>query len=543
MTPHAHAKVLVVEDSETQALALRGRLEAEGYTVQTVTSAEAALEKLNGPLPDLVVADFHLPGMDGRELSRQLRLNRRTRTLPLLMLTSAREQDLERQGLESGADAYVSKSADIDVMLARLRALLRRGRVAGADSAADAGFRPARVMVVHDSATQRVRLGAILAQVGYEVREAPDAATALAGANDQIDCIVMPAAGATLDGLDLCRRLDRQRERMSLPFQIVVIGPGAGDSHALAAAFDAGADDVTASTDEDEVLRMRVRALVRRRLLAEETRRSEEADARAAAADELSRANAELEAANQQLRQAQAQLVQSAKMASLGELVAGIAHEINNPLAFILGHQNTVERLAQQLAEAPDGSDPAALAKMTDRLGAMRMGLQRIQSLVMNLRKFSRLDEADSQHLDVPDAIETVLALLGPKMGAIEVRRDLRARPQLTASPALLNQVVMNILSNAADALGGKGLIEISTQERDGRYRIEINDSGPGVPEDVRDRIFEPFFTTKPVGDGTGLGLAIAYAVVRAHKGEITVDSGPLGGARFVIELPVDAQA
>ena len=542
MSPHPHAKVLVVEDSETQALALRGRLEAEGYTVQTVTSAEAALERLNGPLPDLVVADFHLPGMDGRELSRQLRLNRRTRTLPLLMLTSAREQDLERQGLESGADAYVSKSADMDVMLARLRALLRRGRMGAAESTADV-FRPARVMVVHDSATQRMRLGAILAQVGYEVREAKDAATALAEADDQIDCIVMPASGTSLDGLDLCRSLDRRRERMSLPFQIVVIGPGAGDPHALAAAFDAGADDVTASTDEDEVLRMRVRALVRRRLLAEETRRSEEADARAAAADKLARANAELEAANQQLRQAQAQLVQSAKMASLGELVAGIAHEINNPLAFILGHQTTVERLTRQLSESGGSSDPAALAKMTDRLGAMRMGLQRIQSLVMNLRKFSRLDEAESQHLDVPDAIETVLALLGPKMGAIEVRRTLRARPQLTASPALLNQVVMNILSNAADALGGAGVIEISTEARDGLYRIEINDSGPGVPEAVRDRIFEPFFTTKPVGDGTGLGLAIAYAVVRAHKGEITVDSGPLGGARFVIELPVDAQA
>lgn len=543
MRPQSHAKVLVVEDSETQAMALRGRLEAEGYTVQTVSSAEAALEQLNGPLPDLVVADFHLPGMDGRELSRQLRLNRRTRTLPLLMLTSARAQDLERQGLESGADAYVSKSADTDVMLARLRALLRRGRMADAETAADSGFRPAQVLVVHDSPTQRLRLGAVLGQVGYEVQEAPDAATALALADDRIDCIVLPATGASLDGLDLCRRLDVRRDRLSLPFQIVVIGPGAGDPHALAAAFDAGADDVTASSDEDEVLRMRVRALVRRRLLAEETRRSADAEARAAAADKLSRANAELEAANQQLRQAQAQLVQSAKMASLGELVAGIAHEINNPLAFILGHQNTVERLARQLADAPDAIDPAALDKMTDRLGAMRMGLQRIQSLVMNLRKFSRLDEAESQHLDVPDAIDTVLALLAPKLGAIEVRRTLRARPQLTASPALLNQVVMNILSNAADALGGTGVIEISTDEHDGLYRIEINDSGPGVPDEVRDRIFEPFFTTKPVGDGTGLGLAIAYAVVRAHKGEITVDSGPLGGARFVIELPVDAQA
>ncbi len=545
MSPHQHAKVLVVEDSETQALALRGRLEAEGYTVQTVTSAEAALERLNGPLPDLIVADFHLPGMDGRELSRQLRLNRRTRTLPLLMLTSAREQDLERQGLESGADAYVSKSADMDVMLARLRALLRRGRSAASETAADTDFRPARIIVVHDSPTQRLRISAAMAQAGYEVREAADAEVALAAANDQIDCIVTPASGASLDGLDLCRRLDRRRERMAAPFQIVVIGPGASDPHALAAAFDAGADDVTASTDDDEVLRMRVRALVRRKLLAEETRRSEEAEARAAAADELSRANAELEAANQQLRQAQAQLVQSAKMASLGELVAGIAHEINNPLAFILGHQNTVERLTGQLAgdHLSEADKAATLAKTADRLGAMRMGLQRIQSLVLNLRKFSRLDEAESQNLDVPDAIGTVLALLAPKLGAIEIRQRLEARPTLTASPALLNQVVMNILSNAADALGGEGVIEIATREQNGLYRIEINDSGPGVPETVRDRIFEPFFTTKPVGAGTGLGLAIAYAVVRAHKGDIAVDSGPLGGARFVIQLPVDDQA
>jgi two-component system NtrC family sensor kinase len=545
MSPHQHAKILVVEDSETQALALRGRLEAEGYTVQTVTSAEAALERLNGPLPDLVVADFHLPGMDGRELSRQLRLNRRTRTLPLLMLTSAREQDLERQGLESGADAYVSKSADMDVMLARLRALLRRGRTAASEAASDTDFRPARIIVVHDSPTQRLRLSAAMVQAGYEVREAASAEVALAAANDQIDCIVTPASGAGLDGLDLCRRLDRRRERMALPFQIVVIGPGAGDPHALAAAFDAGADDVTASTDDDEVLRMRVRALVRRKLLAEETRRSEEAEARAAAADELSRANAELEAANQQLRQAQAQLVQSAKMASLGELVAGIAHEINNPLAFILGHQNTVERLTGQLTgdDLTEADRAAALAKTGDRLGAMRMGLQRIQGLVLNLRKFSRLDEAESQNLDVPDAIATVLALLAPKLGAIEVRQRLEARPILAASPALLNQVVMNILSNAADALGGEGVIEIATNEQNGLYRIEINDSGPGVPETVRDRIFEPFFTTKPVGAGTGLGLAIAYAVVRAHKGEIAVDGGPLGGARFVIQLPVDDQA
>ncbi|MBC7167911.1 response regulator [Phenylobacterium sp.] len=546
MTPgDPPARVLVVEDSETQALALRGRLEAEGYVVDTVGSAEAALERLNGPLPDLVVADFHLPGMDGRELSRQLRLNRRTRTLPLLMLTSAREQDLERQGLESGADAYVAKSADVDVMLARLRALLRRGRPGAAERSVADDFRPARILVAHDSPTQRLRLSALLAHGGYEVVQAAEADAALAQAKEGVDCVIAPARGAALDGLALCRSLDGIRERLASPFQIILIGPGASDPQALAAAFDAGADDVTASDDSDEALRTRVRALVRRKLLAEETRRAEEADARAAAADELARANAELEAANRQLREAQAQLVQSAKMASLGELVAGIAHEINNPLAFILGHQGTVERLTRQVLESAslEPDQEQALGKAAERLSAMRLGLQRIQGLVLNLRKFSRLDEAEVQRLDVPDAIETVLALLAPKLGAIEVRRRLEARPHFTGSPALLNQVVMNIVSNAADALGGPGVIEVATSDDGKTYRIEINDSGPGISQDVRDRIFEPFFTTKPVGSGTGLGLAIAYAVVRAHKGEISVGDGPLGGARFLIELPMDNQA
>jgi two-component system NtrC family sensor kinase len=527
------ATILVVEDSDTQALALRQLLEHEGYRVSRADSAEAALEMLNGPLPDLVVADFHLPGMDGRELSRQIRLNGRTRTLPLLMLTSAREVDLERQGLESGVDAYVSKSADKDVVLVRLQALLRRGQPAAGVADPGRTFRRARVLIVHDSATARLRLRHILGEEGYDAVEAATARDALAAAGEDIDCVVLPLEGAVLDGLALCHDLDARRERLSEPFQIVVLGPGADRPEHLAAAFAAGADEVAASEDSDDVLRARIRALMRRKLIADENRRALSAEARAAAADELARANSELEAANRQLKEAQAQLVQAAKMASLGELVAGIAHEINNPLAFILAHHGTVERL---LSSEPSGEQ---LAKARDRLASMRVGLERIQGLVLNLRKFSRLDEAEMQVLDVPDAIETVLALLAPKLGEIEVQRDLSAQSGLFGSPALLNQVVMNIVANAADALEGKGVIRISSREADGRYLITIEDSGPGIPPELRDRIFEPFFTTKPVGAGTGLGLAIAYSVVRAHHGDITVDEGALGGARFTLTLPL----
>lgn len=535
-------RILVVEDSETQALALRGVLEQEGFEVDVAATAEAALDRLNGELPDLVVADFHLPGMDGRELSRQIRLNGRTRALPVLMLTSAREVDLERQGLESGVDAYLPKSANVEVMLARLRALLRRPQAAGAERGR--AFRRARVLLAHDSATARLRLRHLLDQEGYEVVEASTEREAVQSLDEETDCVVLPIAAAAWDGLLLARDLNAQRQRLGFPFQIVVIGPGPDQPAELAAAFEAGADEVVRTIESDDVVLVRLRALLRRKLLQDEARRAQAAEARAAAADQLARANADLQAANRQLRDAQAQLVQSAKMASLGELVAGIAHEINNPLAFILGHQDTVERLVGEALAAPDPATAGpALTKAQDRLRSMRLGLQRIQTLVLNLRKFSRLDEAEKQLLDVPDAIETVLALLKPKLADIEVRRRFEAGPALYGSPALLNQVVMNIVSNAADALGGTGVIEVATHEADGRYRIEISDSGPGVPPELRDRIFDPFFTTKPVGAGTGLGLAIAFSVVRAHDGAISVDEGPLGGARFVIDLPAGGAA
>jgi two-component system NtrC family sensor kinase len=411
-------------------------------------------------------------------------------------------------------------------------------------------FRRARLLLVHDSATALVRLRHLLEQEGYEVSTSADGAEALGADAGSYDCVLAPVSAARLDGLALCHALDERRGSLPSPFQIVALG-GADDREALNAAFDAGADEVAPHEPAEDMLRIRVRALMRRKLLAEETRRANQdlvarevavatAEAKAAAAEALSQANAELAAANHQLREAQSQLVQAAKMASLGELVAGIAHEINNPLAFILGHQDTVDReIAKARASGEvSGAAQAALQKASDRSAAMRLGLKRIQGLVLNLRKFSRMEGGDRQQLDVADAIATVLALLAPKLGGIEVRREFAAEGALEGSPALLNQVVMNIVSNAADALSGAGVISITTRSNDRDYMIEIGDSGPGVPADLRDRLFEPFFTTKPVGSGTGLGLAIAYRIVEAHHGRIDIGTSPLGGAQFTVVVP-----
>lgn len=558
------ARILLVEDSETQALELRLLLEASGFSVERCPTAEAALDRLNGSLPDLVVADYHLPGMNGDELTRQMRLSLRTRALPVLMLTGAR--DGERQGLESGADAYVAKSDDRDLLVLRIRALLRERKAAPPVSEAPgaAGFRRGRVLVIDGSATYRTFLAGLLGQEGHAVAVAEGAEAALAALDagpEPFDCVTLDLLSPSYDGLALCRAVDERRGPGvgGAGFHLVGISGSAPGKDFLVRAYAAGADDVVAKADA-EVLALRVRGLVRRRLLEEDDRRiagafgareraveraraeAEAAAARARLADALEQANADLATANRRLTEAQAKLVQAAKMASLGELVAGIAHEINNPLAFILAHQGTVERLLGEMPPQPEEKSARVLAKARDRVGTMRMGLTRIQDLVLNLRKFSRLDEGERALVNVPEAIETVLALLQHKLGArIVVERDFAGRPEIRCTPALLNQVVMNILANAADAMPEGGTIRIGTRSTEETDEIRISDTGPGIPEPLREKIFEPFFTTKPVGSGTGLGLAIAYSVVQAHSGMLSVETAPGGGACFVIGIPRQA--
>jgi two-component system NtrC family sensor kinase len=560
------AEILLVEDSETQALQLRHMLETSGFRVSWRSTAEAALDRLNEKLPDLVIADYHLPGMNGDELTRQMRLNVRTRAIPVIMLTEARERAVERQGLESGADAYISKSAEQELIILRIQALLRRRSSAIGDSKEErqspsfGTFRRACILIVDESPTRRTYLENLLAHEGYAVTPVSEPAEALRQVRSpdaNWDCVLVNLLSPNFDGIELCRQLNLYRGLAPLPgtdapsFAIVGLGNEEGGD-VLARAFAAGVDDIVPSTIEADVMRVRVRALVRRKLMQDENWRIEaelreqelalaKARAEAASAEALAKANSELAEANNLLKGTQAQLVQAAKMASLGELVAGIAHEINNPLAFIQAHQGTVEKLLAEIAAKlpPEGGLERQVQKSRDRVGAMKLGLTRIQELVLNLRRFSRLDEGDFQTINVPESIETVLALLGHKLGTrIDVRRHYDAVPDLYCSPALLNQVVMNIVGNAADAIKGTGGIDIQTASDETTYTIKISDTGPGIPGELRERIFEPFFTTKPVGSGTGLGLAIAYSVVQAHKGSIAVDSGLLGGTSFTITIP-----
>jgi two-component system NtrC family sensor kinase len=260
---------------------------------------------------------------------------------------------------------------------------------------------------------------------------------------------------------------------------------------------------------------------------------------------QIANSKRELEQTYHELRAAQTQLVQSAKMASLGELVAGVAHEINNPLAFAIGHLETVQRGLSRVEEAqtPDAAaaNQAHWAKVKSRLAETDMGLKRIRELVVKLRTFSRIDGGERGLAHLPECVDSVLTILGHRMtDAITVVKDLGQPESFECFPGLLNQALMNLIANAIDAIDGQGTVTIASRAVDGVLAITVTDTGPGIPLAIRQRIFEPFFTTKPVGKGTGLGLSITYSIAEEHGGTLSVETPPEGGTCMKLTLPLE---
>jgi two-component system, NtrC family, sensor kinase len=263
---------------------------------------------------------------------------------------------------------------------------------------------------------------------------------------------------------------------------------------------------------------------------------------------ELQRVVDELAEANIELKAKQAQLVQTAKMASLGELVAGVAHEINNPLSFVRSHVTTATHCMSKVAAEvqPQLSEAAAgsLTRAHSRLSEAELGLERIRELVLKLRVFSRLDEGERKEVKISECIESVLTILRHKLeGRIEVNTHFGDPDLVDCYPSLLNQAIMNLVANSIDAIEGTGQISISTGADADGYAIRISDTGCGITPEVRDRIFEPFFTTKPVGQGTGLGLSITYSIIERHRGTLEIVPRTGGGTLAIIRLPLTSSA
>jgi signal transduction histidine kinase len=232
------------------------------------------------------------------------------------------------------------------------------------------------------------------------------------------------------------------------------------------------------------------------------------------------------------LQQAQAQLIQSEKMAAFGQLGAGIAHEVKNPLAGILGY-------VQLSLRKVDGASP-----LHGNLKIIEKETKRCKEIIDNLLKFARQEKVSFEPMDINRVVEETAALMDHQLGIHQIRLEKELAPDLP--PVLGNanqiqQVLMNLMINAEQAMeGNPGRIRLSTsRSSSGRIEIRVSDTGPGIPAEIQKKLFEPFFTTKPAGKGTGLGLSVTYGIIKEHKGDIRVESEPGRGAMFIIEFPV----
>lgn len=267
-----------------------------------------------------------------------------------------------------------------------------------------------------------------------------------------------------------------------------------------------------------------------------------------------------------ELKETQQMLVHSEKMNALGKLVAGVAHEINNPISFIYSNVFSLEKYIAEIVhayseletEARTANEPGKQERIneirekndldflindiSDITKQSKIGLERVKTIVEDLRKFSRLDEADMKHIDLIDNIRSTIGIASIEFTARNIRVELIAPEKLMVEcfPGQLNQAVLNLLINAAQAIVCDGEISILVERFDSTVFISISDNGCGIPENIQNKIFDPFFTTKPIGSGTGLGLSITYKIITdLHKGNIEVDSIIGKGSTFKISIPI----
>ena len=279
---------------------------------------------------------------------------------------------------------------------------------------------------------------------------------------------------------------------------------------------------------------------------------------------------ADLQKTHEELKQTQNQLLQSEKLASIGQLAAGIAHEINNPVGFISSNLQTLEQyigsysqllvLTEKLKKCVEDKNMERAALSIEELAKLeeeinldfiigdidnllresKVGIERIRKIVLDLRTFARTDQEVMEQTKVETIIDSILSIIANELKyKVDLKKDYADVPMIRCNPQKLGQVFVNLLVNAAQAIKDRGIIEIKTYQKDRFIYVDISDNGDGIAEENLKKIFDAFFTTKPVGKGTGLGLSISYEIVKKHGGDIMVKSEIGKGTTFTVMLPV----
>lgn len=408
--------------------------------------------------------------------------------------------------------------------------------------------RKERILLVDDSRVMRKVFSTFLS-TRFECFEAAcfeDAITALRRYDFAVVVtdIIMPG----MSGIELLRKVIED-----FPNTQIIVASGVDRPQRALDAIRLGAFDYLIKPCEPAVLELTIERALKRRNLLLNAHRYKIA---------LEKQNAELVKSKSDRERLQVQIIQSSKMASIGQLAAGVAHELNNPVGFVHANLEILDRLIRdlvRLAEFYDGVElspeansgavlikesmgfPAIVSEINSIITDCREGTDRIRGISQNLRTFSRLDEAEYKQTDIHEGIEATIRLASQHLqsGKIALIRDYSDLPLVGAFAGQLNQVWMNLLINAAQAIGKEiGEITISTAFDDENIWIEFRDNGAGIAIQNIDRIFDPFYTTKPVGEGTGLGLSISFGIIGRHGGSILATSELGKGTTFNIRLP-----
>lgn len=424
------------------------------------------------------------------------------------------------------------------------------------------------ILVVDDTTANLEVVAEALGDAGFEVAIATDGERAIKQATlSQPDLILLDVMMPGIDGFETCRRLKSSPVTGEIP---VIFMTALSDTTDKVKGLQLGAVDYVTKPFQETELLARVTTQVKLHHLQQSLER------------QVEQRTAELNSALQQVQQSQLQLVQSEKMAVLGQLIAGIAHEINNPVNFIHGNLTHVQdytedilsfvQLYQQHSDhaAPELQRAAAeldlefiQEDLPKTLASMQVGTQRISEIVRSLRNFSRLDEAEWKAVDIHEGIDSTLLILQHRLKPkaeypeIQIMRDYSQLPPVECFASSLNQVFMNILANAIDALEelraektdqasqpDPGRITIRTSVIEDQWvQIAIADNGAGMSQEIQPRIFDPFFTTKPTGKGTGMGMSISYQIItEKHQGKLSCFSTPGQGTEFLIQIPIRQQ-
>ena len=565
------ASVLLIDDSETFREALRDALEPHGYDIHTAAHGEEGLRQAAALRPNAVIVDQHMPGIDGAAVIRRLRLDPALRHTPCLLLTADEGPEAELRALEAGADAFARKQDDVDLILARVAAMLRSAKASLPEQGASL-LGPKRLLLVDDSANVLAELGALLRDDGYDVIAAASGEQALELlAVQAVDAVLLDVQMPGIGGLETCRRIKSAPSLRDIPVLLLTAFEGRAS---MLAGLEAGADDyVVKANGEVELLKARLRAQLRRKQFEDEARRvhaelhnsaMEAAEARAAR--ELADSRAELLAALQQRNDALEQLNAELSRASSAKtaFLSTMSHELRTPLNAVIGFAQLMR----------DGAAGPVSDRQAEFCGHIHNAGQHLLSLVNDLLDMAKIEagrvDLDIEPVELDELLRDALAIVQERARLNRIEMSffgVGGHQRLCVDRRRLRQIIYNLLSNAAKFTPKGGSIrlearrvprararealpgfpngrrsELPDSEHAEFVQISVTDNGIGIPPDGLDKLFQPFNQIRNVlthkVEGTGLGLATVARLVQLHDGAVAVSSQPDKGSCFTCWLP-----